>query len=554
MVLQREKPLIIWGWDDPGEKIEVKFLNQIKSTKVNNKGEWSVFLDPLVASNNGQDMVISDGNSRIVFSNVLVGDVWVLGGQSNMEFDLARIYHGDAEVVSANFPAIRLMTIPRSEGTEPGVDFERINEYDSWNDRYDKKGYWMVCSPEVVKTFSGLGYIFGRRIHMASQVPVGLIDASRGGTTVESWISGSSLSASPENAEMLEYWDKRIKEYDPEENLKMRIRNWERRTESRKERGLEPGPKPTEPEPSPAYDHNRPGACYNGMLSVFKGLTVKGIIFHHGYNNALSDSRPELYAVNFNLLIRDCRESFNDPNLPFGIIEFSAGGMPQTNDNFESAMIDAAPYIREGQFKAFQNNDRTGYVSTYDQQVNWYHPQKKTEAGERIARWALTELYGFDLGWEPAICINKEIENDRIILTFIKEIRTSDDRPFEGFAVAGSDSHFYPAKAEYLVIGKDNAGKEVLDRTKIVIWNDLVPDPEEVRYAWARNPKGNAVNAPLHERIIPVPPFRTDNWEYPEAPYEMLEMEDHKIRLSNLRRQADKWTELRKQKEATFIK
>ncbi|HCC72064.1 MAG TPA: hypothetical protein DEQ09_13075, partial [Bacteroidales bacterium] len=518
MVLQRDKPVRIWGWASPGEIVKVEFGCQLKSGMAGKDGEWTVYLDPMPASMQAQDLLIRGENNEVIFSNILVGDVWVLGGQSNMEFDLARIYHGDAEVLSANFPQIRIMTIPHAESIEPETDFEHVNEYDEWNDRYDKKGYWMVCSPDAVKTFSGLGYIFGKRIHMVSQVPVGLIDVSRGGTTVESWISGKALSETPENQEMLEYWDKRIREYDPSENLRMRIRNWERRAERRKQMGLEPGPKPTEPSPSPAYDHNRPGACYNGMLSVFKGLTVKGIIFHHGYNNALSDSRPELYAVNFDLLIRDWRESFNDPDLPFGIIDFSAGGMPQTRDNLEAAMIDAAPYIREGQFKAFLNNDRTGYVSTYDQQVNWYHPQKKTEAGERIARWALAELYGFDLGWESAICTGKEIKAGKIILNFNKEIKTSDDRPFEGFAIAGSDNHFYPAKAEYLVSGRDNTGKEIQDRTKIVVWNDLVHDPEEVRYAWARNPLGNAVNATLYERILPVPPFRTDNWEYPEAP------------------------------------
>lgn len=115
-----------------------------------------------------------------MLSNILVGNVWVLGWQSNMEFDLVRIYHGDPEVISANYPRIRILTIPYDASIEHQKDFERINEYDKWNDRYDKKGYWMVCSPDVVKTFSGLGYIFGRRIHMASQVPGGLIDVSRG--------------------------------------------------------------------------------------------------------------------------------------------------------------------------------------------------------------------------------------------------------------------------------------------------------------------------------------------------------------------------------------
>ena len=153
MVLQRDQPVKLWGWADPSEKVNIEFGGQVKSTSANPQGEWIVYLDPMSANSNPQDLKVSGKSNSVVFTNVLVGDIWILGGQSNMEMDLARLFHGDAETLSANFPNIRLMTIPSSAGLLPKKDFERINEYDSWLDRYDKKGYWFTCSPSTVATF-----------------------------------------------------------------------------------------------------------------------------------------------------------------------------------------------------------------------------------------------------------------------------------------------------------------------------------------------------------------------------------------------------------------
>jgi sialate O-acetylesterase len=278
------------------------------------------------------------------------------------------------------------------------------------------------------------------------------------------------------------------------------------------------------------------------MVAVIAGLAVKGVMFHHGYNNALVDSRPKLYALNFKSLITDWRNTFNDKNLPFGIVELSAGGEPQTLDNFELRMVDAAASIREGQFKAYKELQNVGFVCSYDQQVNWYHPQKKAEAGERMARWALSTQYGFDLDWEPAICSSIERLKDKIIVTFSKEVKTSDDRPIEGFSIAGSDRHFFPAKAEY-VKTKNEKGQLIEDKKRIEVWNNLTINPVELRYAWARNPLGNLVNA--KDRIIPVPLFRTDNWDYPEAPYIPEEFEVHRKNLKTMQQQSEEWSRLR---------
>jgi sialate O-acetylesterase len=286
------------------------------------------------------------------------------------------------------------------------------------------------------------------------------------------------------------------------------------------------------------------------MVAVIAGLTVKGIVFHQGYNNALEDSRPKQYASNFMALIKDWRNTFNDKELPFGIIETSAGGEPQTLDNYELRMIDPTPSIREGQFKAFMDLPQTGYVCSYDQQVNWYHPQKKVEVGERMARWALSTQYGLKLEWEPAICQGVDRQKDKIIINFNKEVKTSDDRPIEGFSIAGSDRHFFPAKAAY-VKTKDEKGQPVDDKKRIEVWNNLTVDPIEVRYAWARNPLGNLVNSDCP--IIPVPLFRSDNWDYPEAPYLPDEYAVHRANLKLMRKKASEIARLRIISEAEMI-
>jgi len=533
MVLQRDKPVKIWGWASPRERVEVNFSGQIKSTNANPDGEWFIHLDPMGANSQPQDMTIAGKESPVVFTNVLVGDVWVLGGQSNMEFDLVRIFHGDAEVISAHYPNIRLMTVPFAANREPAKDFERINEYDSWLNRHDEKGYWFICTPKTAETFSGMGYLFGRRIHMASQIPIGLIDVSVGGTTLEAWLSTERLAGMPENNLLLQQWNKKVADYDPEEDLRNKIINWEKRKPIREAQGLEPLPKPVEPSPSPALDRNFPGSSYNGMVGVIAGLAVKGVVFHHGYNNALGDSRPKLYETNFKALVKDWRTTFNDKDLPFGIAELSAGGEPQTLENYEEKMTDPASYIREGQYNTFKEIPNTGFVSSYDQQVNWYHPQKKAEVSERLARWALSSLYGFDLGWEPLTFTHIERIENKIIITFSKEVKTSDDRPMEGFAVAGSNRLFSPAKAEYVII-ENEKGEKIADKSKVQVWSNFVDKPLEVRYAWARNPLGNLINSGV--RVIPVPAFRTDSWDYPEAPYLPDEYETHRLKLNEWRK------------------
>ena len=556
MVLQREKPVRVWGWADAGEAVGVEFAGQKKAATAGQDGAWAVELDPLPASAEPRRLVVKSKAGTIAYDNVLVGDVWVCGGQSNMEDVLEDIYYGDVEVASADLPSIRLMTVPVCASPTPVKDFPRINEFNSWTNRHEMKGYWDVCSPETVRRFSAIGYVFGRRLHLATKVPIGLIDASRGGTTVEAWTSRRMLATVPEAAPLLKEWDNRIVAYDPAQSLQDRVKRWEQDTERRKKQNQPPQPKPTEPAPSPAVNANNPGASYHGMLGVLGGLAVKGAIFNQGYNNALGDSRPTLYAKAFSAMIRDWRGTFRDEKMPFGIVELTAGGQPQTLENFERMMIDPAPFLREGQLRAARDLPDVGFACAYDQQVPWYHPHKKLVLGERIARWALATQYGVKLGYETILCTSSKAAGGRVVLEFTKPVQTHDGRPFEGFAVAAADRRWVPAEAQYVVTGKDNRGRDQYDRKRLEVWSDLVAEPAAVRYAWARNPLGNLVNSQHHERILPVPSFRTDEWDWPEAPFAARgtpEENEHRQQLNTLRKQADEWTRQRPLQQAKAL-
>ena len=196
-------------------------------------------------------------------------------------------------------------------------------------------------------------------------------------------------------------------------------------------------------------------------------------------------------------------------------------------------------------------------MPAYDQQVPWYHPHKKVLHGERMARWALATQYGqSQLGWKPTTLEEAEVVDDHIVLKFNSMVRVHDGRPFEGFAIAGEDRHFVPARAEFVVKGRDERGREQKDERTLKVWSPLVPKPVAVRYAWARNPLGNAVNSGHHERIIPIPSFRTDNWDWPEAPFEADTEEarsSHREALNQMREDARRWTGERPLQEARLL-
>ena len=360
-------------------------------------------------------MTVRGATQILELEDVLVGDVWLLGGQSNMEFELAKVENGALEIASANLPEIRVLTVPYGVGPEPRAGFPRLHEWSDWFGRHFRKGDWDVCSPEVVRELSAIGYAFARRVHLASGVPIGVIDASRGGTTVDGWTPESVLRGleSPAVGGKLADWDARVDAWNAEVDLARRVeehRSWLARMDQEgRDVPDDRRTPPTDLRAGPIADPNLPGNSFAGMIAPLAGLSIKGALFHQGFNNAL-DGMPgvRLYRATFPAMIAAWREAFGDPELPFGILSLCTEGYPQTLENYLEKQLDAGVFIRAVQYETFlelrdAGDANIGFASSYDLRRRWYHPQLKLPAGERLARWALATQYGFDgeLDWEP---------------------------------------------------------------------------------------------------------------------------------------------------------
>lgn len=531
MVLQRDQPVAIRGWAAPGEKVTVTFKDQEQEATAAGDRSWKVTFPAMAADREPRSLVVRGSEKTLTLDNILVGDVWVLGGQSNMEFPLEKVENGALEIVSAHFPQIRILTVPAMNGPEAKTSFPRLHEWSGWFGRHFRKGDWDVCSPETVPDLSAIGYVFARRIHLASQIPIGIIDASRGGTTVETWTPDAELRqiATEPVKNLLAEWDQKVAAWNPEKDLASRIesqKQWlERMTKEGKPIPADRKDLPTDLRPGPGMDPNRPGNCFASMIAPLSGLPVKGAIFHQGYNNCFQGTPGTvLYRDVFPIMITAWRAAFGQPDMPFGILSLCTEGSPQTLENFTESMANAGPYLREVQYRTFldflnSGDQQIGFTSTYDLRRRWYHPQLKIPAGERIARWALATQYGFDkqIRWKPPLLTEMNVADGRIVLHFDEAVAAVDDGgPIVGFAVAGQDRKFHPADAIPLETGKDDRGQPKKDPKALVLSSPMVPNPVHYRYAWARNPLGNLQAAGNSD--IPVATQRSDDWPMENIP------------------------------------
>ena len=535
MVLQRDKPVSVWGWAGPGEQVTVSIGGNTQTSTADSDRKWTVSLPAMSASSTPSTMTIKGANDTLTLQNILVGDVWVLGGQSNMEFPLDRVENGQLEIISANYPNIRILTVPAQNGPNPKPGFARLHEWSGWFGRHYRKGDWDECSPEVVRELSAIGYVFARRVHMATQIPIGVIDASRGGTTVETWTPESVLRdmESDEVRTLLSEWDQKVADWDPQADLARRVKSYQQKVARFKKEGKQLSPSDTEPDdlkPGPIMDQNRPGNCYASMIAPIAGLQIKGAIFHQGYNNCFNGTAGAVfYRQVFPKMITAWRAAFNDSEMPFGILSLCTEGPVQTLDNYCEMMSNPGPYIREAQYQTFlefyKSGDKNiGFTSTYDLRRRWYHPQLKVPAGERIARWALATQYEFNnsIRWKPPLVESMKVEDDQLVLQLDEPASAVDNGgPILGFAVAGEDRKFHPASATHLVTGKDNRGRPRKDNRVLVLSSPLVPHPIHYRYAWARSPLGNLQAHRMSD--VPFATQRSDDWPLEAVPLNVFE-------------------------------
>jgi sialate O-acetylesterase len=517
MVVQRDKPIRLWGWAAPGETVTVSFGNKSQSSTTAADRVWKVELPAMPASSESRTIVVQGKDQKIELENILVGDIWVLGG--NMEFEIYKLEGGPLEIISANFKNIRLFSVPQQNGPDIKNSFPRQYQWNDFFGQHFRQGYWDVCSPETVGEMSGIGYIFARRIHLATQIPIGIVDASRGGSSLVSWTPTEVLKSikTPEVTATFSEWDKKITEFNPQKDLENRIKQFNDQTSRMKAEG-KPIPAdrkvPSDVQPGPELDMNRPGNLYASMLSPIAGISVKGVIWHQGYNESAQPNGHKVYARVFPEMIKAWRAAYNDPIMPFGIITQETQDQPQTRENFLSEMVDEGIYVREAHYQTFLNlrkaGDKTiGYASCFDLHRAWYQPQIRIPVGERIASWALATQYGKSIRWLPPQLKEVKTGEGKLILQLDAWAIPFNDGPIQGFAIAGKDGRFQPAKVQWL---DKNSGKgdPNWERSTVVLTSPLVPEPLYFRYAWARNPLENLKSTDLGG--LPFDTQRNDIW------------------------------------------
>jgi len=520
MVIQRDKPITIWGWTEPGGKVTVQFGEETTETTADvDSGRWEVTFPALPANAAGQKLTARSDGEKIEVDNIVIGDVWVMNGQSNMAWGLNGTLQADMERAQAHLPLLRQIRITPNESY--------TLEEDLSDDRVDG---WNVCTPETAGGISAIGYAFASRLQRALQIPIGVIDNARGGASIESLVPRHKFDDHPLSARYADSVEQRRAEFDWEAAVQKLVEKWEKDVAQQRDKGVPEDKLPPRPTRKDLRSWNVPGrspsdagACYNGMFGVFKGLNIKGVLFHQGYNNAMGTScRPKRYRVLVKLMADGWREDFGDPTLPVGIIGFCAGSIPQIRENFETWSVAPGAYIREAQrfgLSDLEDPTNTAFLPGYDIQIPGLHPHKKRAHGVRAARWALNRIYGIEIDWDAASLVSAERDGDGMVLTFDKPVMPDDMSTIpRGFSIADESGKFYMAHAAY-PLKKDagiwNVANKNFDATKIIVWSPLVKQPVAVRYAWARSPMGNLkVNG---KEWWPLQSFRTDEWDWPES-------------------------------------
>ena len=531
MVLQRGKPIKIWGWAKPGDQVSVKFGKDAATAVVADaapvnvfgeaesyagKGRWEVTLPEREASAEPQTLSVTAGGEKVELSNVVVGDVWVIHGQSNMAFPLGKT-NGKDLAAQANLPNLRLYSITSNE---------QASLQDDIRPEAVTTGGWVASSPEAAAEFSAIGYVFGLNIQRALGIPIGLIKNARGGASIESMVPVYKFDEDPLAKRYADYIRKKMKEFDPQAEA---YAIWKRGLDRAKSKGVPEDKWPKRPDPKDLRSWNVPGkspsdmaSVYNGMFGAFKGFNIKGVLFHQGYNNTVGDNfRPKRYRVLMKLMVEGWREDFNDPELPVGVIGFCAdGGQFQNSQNFEAWSNDGGPYIREAQRLGLADAgdpEHTAFLPAYDVQAPGLHPKKKREHGWRASCWALSEIYGVKgIAWAKPVKLTSSVpQGDVMVLTFDGRISPDDgNKMLQGFSIADESGKFYRAYASYQPWEKKDIWTKGY-RT-IHVWSPLVKKPVAVRYGWANCPMGNLKVNGMQD--IPLPSFRTDTWDLPINP------------------------------------
>ncbi|MCA9034440.1 MAG: sialate O-acetylesterase [Planctomycetaceae bacterium] len=483
MVLQRNQPVHVWGWANAGSQIRVRIANQSHDATTNGDGRWDVMLTSLDAGGPLKMEVSGDGG-MISLSNILVGEVWLCSGQSNMAMTVAGVQNAEDEIAGADIPTLRMFTVRSGHSTQPQADCQ---------------GKWINSHPNSVGSFSATAYFFGKRLHEELQVPIGLINSSVGGTSIESWTSLSAQQAVPEISPRLAAWENDDRTYEPASakvRYEKQLEAWVEQKTAAEQAGRKP-PRRPQLAVQPSKDRNYPSNLFNGKIHPLVGYTIKGAIWYQGENSA-GRGFANLYGVQLRTLIDDWRTRWGQGEFPFAWVQLPNFRAEQKQPSESSGWVE----VQEGMLRTLAVPN-TGMAITVDVgEANDIHPRNKQAVGSRLAQWALATQYGKNLVPMGPTYRSASVKDNRMIISFdhVGDGLRADKELLDGFAIAGPDHRFVWADAR-------------IDGDKVVVWHDDIAKPQSVRYAWASNPKISLYNS----ANLPASPFRTDDWEVADA-------------------------------------
>jgi sialate O-acetylesterase len=473
MVLQRDVSVPIWGWAEPEEEVTVAIAGQAKNAAAGPDGRWIVRLDPLAAG--GPHTMTVSGTNTIALEDILVGEVWLCSGQSNMAMAVGGARDAEQEIAAASFPQIRMATVARQAAAEPQEDCQ--------------VPAWQVCSPATVKGFSATAYFFGRYLHQHLNVPIGLINSSWGGTCIEAWTSTEALAQLESGRALIDKWQQMAAQYDPEaaqQAYEKRLADWEEKVKETP--AGERRPRKPVPPVHPSQNQNAPGTLYNGMIAPLVPFAIRGAAWYQGERNSNSVTDAYEYREELPVLIGNWRATWDQGEFPFLFVQLP---------NFAGKQPEALALNRESMLLSL-STPNTGMAITIDiGETNNIHPKNKQDVGERLGLAARHLAYGEEVVWSGPIYGSMQVEDNRAIVTFdhVGTGLVARDGELREFAVAGEDRQFVPARAE-------------IKGDTVVVWSEQIVEPVAVRYGWTSDPQCNLYN----REGLPASPFRTDDW------------------------------------------
>lgn len=484
MVLQRDMPVPVWGWTEAGEKIAVEFKGQKKETIAGKDGQWRVTLDPLKADATPAVLLVRGAGGNLEVKDVLVGEVWICSGQSNMDMGLKAVLDANKHIDAAEFPKLRVLGIPVTAAALA-------------QDRLAKAQAWRTCLPQTAGGFSAVAFFFGRDLLRKLDVPIGLIVVATGATPIELWVPREGLDVTPEMAQ----WAADARKADQDYRAAL-----EAQRKAMAAAGAAATNKPADPvHPYMVKDNDRRGlgTFFNGSVAPLVGYALRGMIWYQGESNRGDSS---LYYFNLHkALVNGWRKVWGQPSAP-------GSGVPWGEFPFYYVQISALESWRpgwhiseiwEGQTMVLQLPN-TGMAVIHDlcEDIKQIHPKNKEGVGQRLALWALAKTYGVkDLPYAGPIYKSYTVEGKRIRIRFdytFGGLKMRDGKPLDWFTIAGADGKFVPAQAE-------------VDKDTIVVWSEQVELPTDVQFAWDGKAQPNLING----AGLPASPFRTNRGAIP---------------------------------------